>query len=231
MLLLLIGATLRANVVDVTPKRGDAITSINWTDDAGRTRTLTELSGYPVILLPIYTRCSGPCLQTVDRLKSTLANSSADPRQFRVLLFSFDSRDTAAALEKYRQRETIPLSWLIGSASQSDTDALLQSIGIQVGRAGTEFAHPNILVFLDPNLRVARWIYGTSYSSADIDLALKVAGGGNDWIGEHSQLLYSLLLFAGSLLCVALCYSLSQLRSRRDSRQVLDRIPPIVAEH
>src|SRR5207248_7121782 len=61
----------------------------------------------------------------------------------------------------------------------------------QVGNAGTEFAHANLLIFLDSNLRIAKWIYGTDYSGRDVDLALKVAAGESDWIGEHSQLLYA----------------------------------------
>jgi hypothetical protein len=156
-------------------------------------------------------------VQNVDRLKEALANSATDPRQFRILLFSFDATDSAAVLEKYRQRENVPLSWSIGAAPQSNIEALLESIGVQVGKAGTEFTHPNILVFLDPKLRIAKWIYGTDYSGGDVDLALKVAAGQSDWIGQHAQLLYSLLLFNGSVLCVALSYYVMQLTSQRRS--------------
>lgn len=219
-----------ANVVDLAPERGRAIPSINWTDESGRARNLSEFSGYPLVLLPIYTRCPGPCLQNVDRLKEALANSTNNPRQFRVLLFSFDPSDSAMTLKKYREHENIPLNWSIAVASQANIDMLLESIGVQVGRAGTEFAHPNIVLFLDPKLRVAKWIYGTAYSGRDVDLALRIADGENDWIGQHAQLLYSLLLLAGSGLCVALAYYLMQFlalrRLGRDNRS----IHPITAE-
>lgn len=231
LIVIALAANLRGNVVDLAPQRGHAVASITWTDETGRARALSEFSGYPLVLLPIYTRCPGPCLQNVDRLKTALANSSTDPRQFRVLLFSFDSTDNAATLVKYRERENIPLGWSVGTASQNNIDTLLESIGVQVGTAGTEFTHPNILVVVDPKLRIAKWFYGTNFSGADVDLALKVAGGGNDWIGEHSQLLYALLLFAGSLLCVALCYSVAQLKSARRSGSINDPIPPVVAKH
>jgi cytochrome oxidase Cu insertion factor (SCO1/SenC/PrrC family) len=145
-------------------------------------------------------------VQNVDRLKQALAVSLADPRQFRVLLFSFDATDSPAVLAKYRQRENIPLGWSTGTASQTDIDALLESIGVQVGKAGTEFTHPNVVMFLDPKLRIAKWIYGTDYSGGDIDDALKIALGKSDWIGQHSDMIYALLLFAASLLCVALVH-------------------------
>lgn len=231
LVFLFLSADLRGNVVDVAPERGRPVAPITWMDEAGRTRTLTELSGYPVVLLPVYTRCPGPCLQNVSRLKDALANSTADQRQFRVLLFSFDPTDNAAALAKYRERENIPLNWSVGTGSQESIDALLESIGIQVGKAGTEFTHPNILIFLDSKLRIAKWIYGTNYSSGDLDLALKAADGGSDWIGKNSQLLYSLLLLAGSLLCVALCYSWAQLKSLRGSGRISDPSSPVVTEH
>jgi cytochrome oxidase Cu insertion factor (SCO1/SenC/PrrC family) len=200
-----------AIVQDVSPQRGRPVAQINWTDDAGRVRRLSEFAGFPVVLLPIYTRCRTACIANVDQLKKAVGDSSADPRQFRVLLFSFDSAETPLTLAKYRMRENIPLGWSVGAASQANIDALLESIGFQVGKAGTEFAHANLLVFLDSNLRIAKWIYGTDYSSRDVDLALKVAAGENDWLGQHSQLVYALLLFAGSLLCVALAYYVLQL--------------------
>jgi len=158
-----------------------------------------------------------------------MADASNNPRQFRVLLFSFDPADDAAALAKYRQRENIPLSWSVGSGSQSEIDRLLESIGVQVGKAGTEFTHPNIVLFLDHKLQIAKWIYGTGYTGRDVDLALRIAGGESDWIGQHSQLLYSLLLFAGSVLCVALSYCLMQFFSLRRSSRSASAVQPLTA--
>ena len=210
------GAHVSGGVVeDVSPQRGRPVAPITFNDETGRVRRLSDLAGFPVILLPLYTRCQTACVLNVDQLKRTLTAATSDSRQFRVLLFSFDSGDTSASLAKYRQRANIPLSWLVASASPGNIDALLNSIGFQVGKAGTEFAHANVLIFLDSNLRIAKWIYGTDYSARDIDLALKVAAGEGDWIGQHPQLVYALLLFTGSILCVALSYCLLQLRLMR----------------
>jgi cytochrome oxidase Cu insertion factor (SCO1/SenC/PrrC family) len=206
-----------AIVHDVSPQRGRAVAQIKWTDDAGHIHRLSEFAGFPVVLLPIYTRCRTACIANVDQLKKALADSSSDPRQFRVLLFSFDSAETPSTLDSYRTRENIPLAWSVGTASQSEIDPLLESIGFQYGKAGTEFAHPNLLIFLDSKLRIAKWIYGTDYSGRDIDRALKVASGESDWVGQHSEWLYALLLFASSLLCVVLAYYLMQLGVLRAS--------------
>jgi cytochrome oxidase Cu insertion factor (SCO1/SenC/PrrC family) len=207
-----------ASVQDVSPQRGRPVAQINWTDDAGRIRRLSEFGGFPIVLLPIYTRCRTACIANVDQLKTALADSSADLRQFRVLLFSFDSAETPSTLASYRTRENVPLGWSLGTASQEDIDALLESIGFQYGKAGTEFTHPNLLMFLDSKLRIAKWIYGTDYSGHDVDVALKVASGESDWLGQHSEWMYALLLFGGSLLCVALAYYVLQLSVVRRGR-------------
>jgi cytochrome oxidase Cu insertion factor (SCO1/SenC/PrrC family) len=212
VLVVLVSTDLLGGVLkNVEPQRGHAVKSIRWTDDAGQVRQLSDFAGFPVILLPIYTRCRAACIANVDQLKKALADSSADPRQFRVLLFSFDSAETPPTLAAYRTRENIPLSWSVGTASRANIDTLLGSIGFQYGKAGTEFSHPNLLIFLDSNQRIAKWIYGTDYSGGDVDLALRIAAGESDWVGQHSEWLYAILLFAGSLLCVVLAYYVLQL--------------------
>lgn len=219
-LALLSTSLLRAGAVEnVAPQRGRLAAPITWTDDAGRVRKLSDFGGYPLILLPIYTRCPGACIQNVAQLKRALSDSKGNPTEFRVLLFSFDSTDKPSVLAEYRQRESIPLGWLIGTADQSNIDALLESIGFQVGQAGTEFMHPNMVLFLDGKLRIAKWIYGTNYSGRDIDAALKIALGQADWIGQHSDALYAMLLFAASLLCVALFHYLRQRRIHPNDAQ------------
>ena len=210
---------LRAGVIDLAPQRGRAVTQIDWIDETNTSHNLSQSSGYPLVIVPIFTRCQTACLQNVAQLKKALAASSADPRQFRVLLFSFDPTDTPAVLAKYRERESIPLGWSTGSASQPNIDALLDSIGFPVGRAGTGFTHPNMVFFLDANLRVAHWIYGTGYSAGDIDRALRIASGESSWLAKNSEWLYAVLLFACSLLCVAGTSSLIQLRNRRQEKE------------
>ncbi len=190
-------------------------------DETGSIHRLSEFAGYPVILLPVYTRCRTACVTNLGRLKAALAEATADPTQFRVLLFSFDETDTPAVLARYRKRETVPLSWSIGSASKPEIAALLDSIGYQVGQAGKEFTHPNMLVFLDGKLQIAKWIYGDSYTGRDLDAALRVAAGESDWVGRHSDVLYALLVFALTLCSVTFSYYLLQMLAGRRTRTSL----------
>ena len=220
-LLLVLVIDVRPAVIEVEPQRGQAVTQIDWTDETNQTRNLSQFSGYPLIILPIYARCRGACVQNVAQLKEALAASSANPRQFRVLLFSFDRTDSPAVLAKYREREAIPLSWSVGTSSQSNIDALLGSLAFPVGKAGREFTHPNSLFFLDANLHLAQWIYGTRYTARDVDAALGIASGDSSWFAQHSEWLYAGLLFAASVLCVSLVYFAGQSNKRRRSVAVL----------
>ena len=201
-------AVCAGQVEEVAPQRGRATAQISWADESGRVRNLSEFAGYPVVLLPMYTRCPSACLQTVAQLKKALVDSVVDPAQFRVFLFSIDPTDKPATLVAYRQREAVPLGWVLGAADQSNVDALLESVGFQTAKAGTEFMHPNLLLFLDSKLRVRKWIYGTDYTARDVDSALKIAAGQSDWIGQHFDFLYAILVFAAALLCVALVQQL-----------------------
>lgn len=221
----LVSTSLHAGLVEnVAPQLGRAVAPVSWVDGSGRAHRLSEFTGYPVILLPVYTRCRTACVTNLSRLKGALAEAAADPTQFRVLLFSFDPTDTPEVLASYRARESVPLSWSIGSAAKPEVAALLDSIGYQVGQAGKEFTHPNMLVFLDGNLRIAKWIYGNDYSGRDIDVALRVAAGESDWVGRHSDVLYALLLFGLTLSAVALSFYVMRLGATRRSLAV----PPAI---
>jgi cytochrome oxidase Cu insertion factor (SCO1/SenC/PrrC family) len=220
---------LPANVVEIEPQTGRQIPSIQWIDDTGGSRTLSDLAGYPVVLLPVYTRCRTACISNADQLKKAIATASSDQSQFRVLLFSFDPADTPKTLAAYRKRQNIPLAWSIGTSSQHDIDGLLEAIGFQSAKAGSEFMHSNLVVFLDSKLQIAKWIYGTDYSSKDVDLALKVAAGERDWVGQHWQWLYALCLFGASGLCVMLWNLVIQLRQNESDldRTIGPRSDPI----
>ena len=121
------------------PRKLEKPFAVRWTDESESVHRLTEFAGYPVILLPIYTRCRTACVNNVGQLKEALSEASADPTQFRVLLFSFDPTDTPAVLSAYRLREKIPLAWSLGTGSRQDTEMLLESIGFQYGQAGKEY--------------------------------------------------------------------------------------------
>lgn len=78
-------------------------------DEQNRHQSLMT-AGAATLLLPIFTRCAGTCPVTAASLKQALPGASGD---FRVVLLSFDPRDTAAELLGFRKRLDLPSGWLL----------------------------------------------------------------------------------------------------------------------
>jgi cytochrome oxidase Cu insertion factor (SCO1/SenC/PrrC family) len=173
---------------------GKPLPNIDVIDDAGRVRSTAEWSGIPTILAPMYARCPVACPLIAAALKRGVAQSSASPSAYRVVLFSFDPHDTPAGLRRFREREGIPLAWTVAAAAHpGDARRMLDAIGYRYGEAGGYFTHPNEVIALTADLKTAKALVGTTY---DIDDLLAAARGGGDWIGRYGGWVLALLLLA-----------------------------------
>ena len=164
---------------------------IEFFNDRGETRTAGDWRGLPAILAPVYTRCPTACPLIVAGLKKALAASNARPGTYRVILFSFDPRDTPADLRRFREQHGIPIDWTIASAREPDIRALTDSIGFHYAQTGGGFAHPNMIVGLTPQLRVSKVLTGTEYRAGDIEDVL----AGRDWLDRYAGPIVAALLF------------------------------------
>lgn len=221
---MIVAAAQAAKMEPAEPQRGRAVARITWFDEHDQPHQLAQFAGFPVILLPFYTHCSATCPLNIAALKRAISQSQADPKEYRVLLFSFDENENAASLAALRRDENLPLSWAVGRADAENIEALTNSIGFQFGRAGSEFTHPNILLVLDAKLAIAKWIYGSNYRAAEIDNALEIAAGKNDWLGRNAVKLYGITLFVVSLLAVALAHVVISGRQFPSTQRDADRV-------
>jgi protein SCO1/2 len=152
-------------------------------DAGGRTFTLGDWLGKPVILLLSYYGCDGSC----PTMNATLARVLADVRRFRlgedyrVLTLSFDSQDTADSAAGFLARGgAVPAAmrngWRHAVLANAPTEAagFATGIGFRFFWSQEEkvFLHPNVLVFLTPEGRVARYLYGTRLDAGTVELAL-----------------------------------------------------------
>ena len=95
-------------------------------------------AGEPTLLVPIFTRCAGSCPLTAVALKQAFPGASAD---FRVILLSFDPKDVAADLRRFRQRLDLPSEWLVvRSIDAVATRELFDELDGPVRRVGCPFA-------------------------------------------------------------------------------------------
>lgn len=178
---------------------GQRVPAVTLIDDSGRTRSLDEFRGQPVIVAPLYTRCMLACPLIASGLKRAAAESKTLPSTYRVIVFSFDARDTPADLRRFREKYQFPISWTVATASPADVRRLTDALGYRFAEAPGGFTHPNAIAALTPDLVTARFLHGTAYPAADFDAALSVARGGIDWVGRFGPVAIAFLLFAATL--------------------------------
>jgi cytochrome oxidase Cu insertion factor (SCO1/SenC/PrrC family) len=104
--------------------------------------------GEATLLVPIFTRCGGSCPLTAVALKQAMRGASVD---FRVVLLSFDPRDSGADLRNFRERLGLPLEWLlVRSVDAAASRQLLDSLDFQVMNTGPGFNHPDQTFVFSP---------------------------------------------------------------------------------
>lgn len=155
-------------------------------DSNGATFSLGEMFGKPVILLLSYYGCDGTCPTMNMELSKVLAKVDRFRlgSDYRVLTVSFDARDSSATAADFLRKTGAAsgegqAGWRHAVLADKDVQAFAASVGFNFfwSDAAKAFLHPNVLVFLTPQGRVARYIYGTRMDAETLTLALTDA----DW--------------------------------------------------
>lgn len=151
-------------------------------DIEGEEFSLGDMLGNPLILLLSYYSCGGSCptinrtlLQAIEAIKRFHLG-----KDFKVLTVSFDKHDTIETMGKFVANIEIPNSLHDGwrhavlKNTESDVERLAKSVGYHYfwSKADQVFLHPNVLIFLTPEGRVARYLYGDSVDEKEMELAL-----------------------------------------------------------
>jgi protein SCO1 len=156
------------------------------TDSEGREFALGDLLGKPMILLLSYYGCDGTCPTMNTELAKVLAKVDQYEigKDYRVLTVSFDARDSDQTAAGFLAKtggvpESMRSGWRHAVLKNRDVEGFAGDIGFKFfwSEAAKAFLHPNVLVFLTPEGRVARYIYGTRMDARTIELALTDA----DW--------------------------------------------------
>lgn len=182
-------STVSASLVQIdearhlgAPVRADVL----LTDEQGRDFKLGDMLGKPVILLLSYYGCDGTCPTMNGELAKVLEKVERFRlgRDYRVLTVSFDPRDSDRTAHQFLTKtgavtDAMRAGWRHAVLADRGTTAFAASVGFKFfwSDAGKAFMHSNVLVFLTPEGRVARYIYGTRMDARTIELALTEA----DW--------------------------------------------------
>ena len=124
----------------------------HFTDDTGRSFTLGELRGRPVVLNMFFSTCGYACPLLVTDMQAIRGQLPAAIRASAIfVLVSFDTdRDTPAALATYRAQHSLDESWKLLHGEDDAVRELAALLGLKYKQeADGSFSHSNLLTILN----------------------------------------------------------------------------------
>lgn len=159
-----------------------------FTDDTGRTVQLGEFFNHnrPVMLLLMYYNCKLLCPEVLQGMATSLRESGFHAgKEYDVVVASIDPTDKPSDSASEKQRFLSMIDQPNAGASvhfltgpqQSITD-LAQATGFHYVRVPgpdgkmDQFAHSSVIMITTPDGRMSKYLFGVSYQSRDVRLAL-----------------------------------------------------------
>ncbi len=132
------------------------------------------IKGKPTALLFAYYTCDSVCPITAEHLYKASQNLS---NEYRYVVLSFDEKDNLESMKQFMLKNfgttQMPNNWLVGILSKEDIRRITQSVGYKFYFIDRDkiFIHPNVTIFLSPDGKVMRYLYGAFLRDKDISLA------------------------------------------------------------
>lgn len=173
--------------VGIDEKLGSRVAlDVELKDEDGKTVTLGQYVDKPTILMFNYFRCPGICPLMITGVVDVINQMGLEPgRDYRVVAVSFDPLDTPGLAREKKanylnqiRRPFSPDSWHFLTGEPDNVRKVTDSAGFRYLPQGEMYAHPGALMLLTPEGILSRYIYGTSYLPADVEMGIKEAAGG-----------------------------------------------------
>ena len=155
-------------------------------DENANDITLRRLIDKPTILIFNYFRCAGICPVLFSNLAEIVNRMQLEPgKDYRLVAVSFDPTDTpemarekkANYLNQLRRRFP-PDAWHFLTGTAKNTRTVADSAGFNYRPQKDMYVHPGAIIVLTPDGIISRYINGTDFLSADVEMAIREAAGG-----------------------------------------------------
>ncbi len=181
-----------SETVKLDEQLGEIINLDTWfSDENSRRIKLESLFDKPVVLLPVFFKCTDVC----DFLQADLANALniVDPvpgKDFNVITLSFsdDENATHAKTSKMNYNNLIkrdfPLeNWYYLTGDIENIRKVTDSLGYYFIKKEKDFyIHPSALIVLAKDGKIIRYLYGPDFLPFDLGMALSEAERGEPGI-------------------------------------------------
>ena len=165
-------------------------TSVTFKDHDGKDVSLADyLDGdRPILLTLNYYRCPVLCSVQLNELTETLKHLdwTAGDENFRIVTVSIDPRETpelandkrASHLKALGRGDNVDWSFLTGDTLNIKSLAAQVGMGYAYDSEQDQYAHPAVLVFVSPQGKIVRYVYGLTTTPQDLKFGLMEAGEG-----------------------------------------------------
>ncbi|MBT3269909.1 SCO family protein [Candidatus Poribacteria bacterium] len=148
------------------------IAALGFETQAGEPASLAGLTGKPVLMSFIYTRCAVPnmCPLTTRNVARVQALLSAEERAaVKLVSLTFDPEyDTREVLRDYAKSYGSDLaSWEFWRGSKEDTTKLMDAFSVWAKEAGGEYAHNMRSVILGPDGSLSRVLRDSTWDAEE----------------------------------------------------------------
>ena len=153
-------------------------------DEKGEEFKMGDIMGKPIIILLSYYSCNGLCPTANKKLKDVITglNRFKAGEDYRIITLSFDKEDDILRMRMFTDmaglRGLTGDSWrIVVMKNKDEIENLTGSVGFKFFWSSRDkmFLHPNVFIFISPEGRVVRYLYGTSLNVREVELAITEA--------------------------------------------------------
>lgn len=157
---------------------------VPFTTSRGERVTLGALldGKHPALLVLAYARCTMLCSLVLRGVRTAVHELPREPgRDYLPIIISLDARETAD--EAARRQATLtddPRRWPYLVGPRTSIDAVAHALGFRYAwdPRTEQYAHPAVIFALTPDGRVARYLHGVEFPTAEVASALDDAAAG-----------------------------------------------------
>jgi len=183
--------------IDINEQLGSYIPlDISFHNENGDTVVLKDLINKPTVIAPVYLSCTNSCPILLMGLADVVRKSKVQAgKDYRILVISFDERDTPQlAAEKKKEYVTATNiqknDWMFLTGSADTIRRFTESVGFQYRTEKEGFSHPVTLIFIAPDGKIVRYLYGATFLPFEFEMAVTEASRGRVTSLAKKALLY-----------------------------------------